>query len=97
MARRSTRPDIVVDAEGLGALIQLLQLEGGILFGFDLCFALAVGGLGLLEDTDEVLALQRVSDGAYRASVSYRRLTLLTTLPDLLMTVMVSPTPIAAK
>jgi hypothetical protein len=89
---------IVVDANGLEALGQLLLFDCGIALGLDLCLAFAVGGLGLLEDVDNVLALRAVSTArrAYRV-LAYRRLTLLTTLPLLLMTVMVSPTPILAN
>jgi hypothetical protein len=57
MARRCARLDIIVDADGLDALGDLLRLVGSLLLCLDLCFALAVGGLGLLEDADDVLAL----------------------------------------
>lgn len=55
------RLDVVIDAEGLDALLELLLLHGSISLCLDLCFALAVGGFGLLEDADEVLALKAVS------------------------------------
>jgi hypothetical protein len=56
--RRRARLDIVVEADGPDALAELLRLVGSLLLGLELCFALAVGGLGLLEDADEVLALR---------------------------------------
>jgi hypothetical protein len=58
VTRGCARLNIVVDTDSLGALVELLQLVGGILLGLDLCLALAVGGLGLLEDADKVLALR---------------------------------------
>jgi hypothetical protein len=58
VARRCARLDIVVDTNGFGAFIEFLQLVGGILLSLDLRLALAVGGLGLLEDADKVLALR---------------------------------------
>jgi hypothetical protein len=94
MARRSARLDIVVDAQGPDALIEPLGLVCSLLLGLDLRFALAVGGLGLLEDADNVLALRTMSAGLSGGLLL--ALTLLTTFPDLLITVMVSPTPIAA-
>tara|TARA_R110002003_G_scaffold62_16_gene5664 strand:- start:11178 stop:11372 length:195 start_codon:yes stop_codon:yes gene_type:complete len=63
MARRSARLDIVVDAQGPDALIEPLGLVCSLLLGLDLRFALAVGGLGLLEDADNVLALRTMSAG----------------------------------
>jgi hypothetical protein len=57
--RRCARLDIIVEADRLDALAELLRLVGSLLLGLELCFALAVGGLGLLEDADEVLALRR--------------------------------------
>jgi hypothetical protein len=48
---------IVVDTQGFHALGELPLLDDGIALGLDLRLALAVGGLGLLEDVDNVLAL----------------------------------------
>lgn len=96
MARRCARPHIVVDANIFDALGEFLRLVGGFLLRLDLGLALAVGGLCFLEDADNVLALGWWSVRGLSTIVPYRRLTLLTTLPDLLMTVMVSPTPIVA-
>jgi hypothetical protein len=48
---------VVVDADGLDALGELPLFHDGIALSLDLGFALAVGGLGLLEDVDDVLAL----------------------------------------
>jgi hypothetical protein len=48
---------VVIKADGLDALGELSLLHGSIAFGLDLSLALAVGGLGLLEDVDDVLAL----------------------------------------
>jgi hypothetical protein len=61
--RRCARLDIVVEANRADALAELLRLVGGLLLGLELSLALAVGGLGLLEDADEVLALRAVSTG----------------------------------
>jgi hypothetical protein len=56
---RGARPGVVVEPEGPHALAQLLLLQRGrIALRFDLGLALAVGGLGLLEDVDNVLALR---------------------------------------
>lgn len=69
MAGRGTGLDIVVDnVDFLESLGEVLFPDGGVSFCFDFCFALAVGGFGLLEDADKVLALLVVSGG-----VSYRR------------------------
>lgn len=95
MARRCARLSIVVDAQGFYAISGLFLSQSRISLCLDLCFALAICRLGFLEDVDDVLALRAVSNPAYRVVSPYRRRTLLTTLPDLLMTVMVSPTPIA--
>jgi hypothetical protein len=52
------RPNIVFDAQRLDALAQgLLFAHSSIALGLDLSLALAVGGFGLLEDADKVLAL----------------------------------------
>lgn len=97
MARRCAGLDIIVDADGFDALCEFLRLVGRFFFSLDLGLALAVGGLCLLEDADDVLALGKWSvRGLSTITIPYRRLTLLTTLPDLLMTVIVSPTPIVA-
>ena len=88
--------DVVVDAESPDALLELLFLQSSISLCLDLCLALAVGGFGLLEDADKVLALEGGQQRLIEEVGGYRRLTLLTTLPDLLITVMVSPTPIVA-
>ena len=48
---------VVIQADGLDALSGLPLLHGGIALRLDLRLALAVGGLGLLEDVDNVLAL----------------------------------------
>jgi hypothetical protein len=47
----------VVDADRLGRLAQLARLDGGIALGLDLSLPFTVGGLGLLEDVDNVFAL----------------------------------------
>lgn len=99
MARRGARAGVIVNAQALHALVQLLRLKGGLLLRLDLRLALAVGRLGLLEDADNVLALWEVSPRVLSVRVligSIGALTLLTTFPLLLMTVIVSPTPIAA-
>lgn len=99
MAGGSARSSIVVELECLHAIAELLLLcEGSIALRLDLSFALAVGRLGLLEDIDNVLALCRHSlvDGHVNVHTG-GVLTLLTTLPDLLMTVMVSPTPMTSN
>lgn len=58
MARRCARAGvIVVNAQALHALGQLLRLVSGLLLRLDLRLALAVGRFGLLEDADNVLAL----------------------------------------
>jgi hypothetical protein len=48
---------VIIHTDGLYALGELPLLDGGITLGLDLCLALAIGGLGLLEDVDNVLAL----------------------------------------
>lgn len=100
--RGGVRADIVVQADRLQALAQLPLLQGGIPLGLDLSLALAIGGFGLLEDVDDVLGLLWRSVGTRtrrRGASSFMPgpLTLLTTLPDRLMTVMVSPTPMAER
>jgi len=79
--------------------MEFLGVVCGLFFRFDFGFAFAVGGFGFLEDGDDVLALWEVGTSVNLVSrkVSYQtgRLTLLTTFPLLLMTVIVSPTPIA--
>jgi hypothetical protein len=94
VARGCARAGVIVVAERLCALVDLLGVVCGFFFCFDLGFALAVGGFGFLEDGDDVLALRAVSRYRTGSSLS-ARLTLLTTFPLLLMTVMVSPTPMA--
>lgn len=54
---RDLRAGVIVDADSLDALGELPLLHDSIALGFDLRLALAVGGLGLLEDIDDVLAL----------------------------------------
>ena len=51
------RTRVVVEADRLYALEELLLLQRGIALGLDLGLALLVGRLGLLEDVDEVLGL----------------------------------------
>jgi len=91
------RPDIVFNAQRLDTLAQgLLLAHSSIALGLDLSLALAVGSLCFFEDADNMLALW----GSLVTFVSYRQSsapTLLTTFPDLLMTVMVSPTPMATS
>ena len=94
MAGGGARLDVVVDAQGPDASIEFLVfLRGRFSLGLDLCFALAVGSFGFFEDVDQMLALEGGQQGLIAHSGLIDRLTLLTTLPDLLMTVMVSPTP----
>jgi hypothetical protein len=57
MARRCARLNIIVNADDLDALGDLLCVVGSFFLGLDLCFALAVCSLGLFEDADNVLAL----------------------------------------
>jgi len=94
-AVRHVGAGIIVDADGLDGLGQLPLLYGGITLRLDLSLALTVGSLGLLEDVDYVLALERVSTSSCAGLACDGLLTLLTTLPLLLMTVMVSPSPTA--
>lgn len=63
MAGRCAGLDVVVDAEGLDALAELLLPQGSISLCLDLCFSLAVRGFGLFEDADDVFALEAVSTG----------------------------------
>ena len=99
--RGGARARVVVEAHRLYGITQLLVLQGGIALGVDFGLALAVGRLCLLEDVDDVLGLQAVSGDAMDAmgascGSSEGARTLLTTLPERLMTVMVSPTPMVA-
>ena len=48
---------VVFDAQSFYALCELPLLDGSIALGLDFSLALAVCGLGLLEDVDEVFAL----------------------------------------
>lgn len=61
---------IVIDANGFYTLAELLLAHGSIALGLDLSLALAVGGLGLLEDVDDVLALGVVSTCLSRGVLS---------------------------
>ena len=64
--RRCARLDIIVDADRLDTLCELLRLVRSLLLSLDLSLALAVGGLCLLEDADNVLALRGGQSAAYR-------------------------------
>jgi hypothetical protein len=55
------RAGIVVQADRLYAVAQLLVVQGGTALGVQLGLALAVGRLCFLEDVDDVLGLQAVS------------------------------------
>lgn len=92
---------IVLDAQRLYAPGELLLFGGGIALGLDFSLALAVGSLCFLEDAEKMLALR---EGRWLVRAAWIEpmagyvlcvLTLLTTLPLLLMTVMVSPSPTA--
>lgn len=101
--RRSARLDIIVDAQGPDTLLELLFLElfleGDFALSLDFSLALAIGSLGLFKNAKNVLALgvdvSKGVIGSGSSGLSVVGRTLLTTLPDLLMTVIVSPTPIA--
>lgn len=58
VSRRCARLSVIIDAQGLDALAELLFPVGSLFLCLDLGLALSVGGLGLLEDADEVLALR---------------------------------------
>jgi hypothetical protein len=56
-ATRCARAGVIVVAQELDALGELLLFYGSIAVGINLRLALAIGSLGLLEDVDNVFAL----------------------------------------
>lgn len=89
-ARRGDRRT-VIDGIVLQGFQRLLFGNPSILLGLKGRLALAISVLGLVEDAEEVFALGEGGQSAWSGSGRTRIPTVLTTLPDLSITAMVSP------